>query len=162
MRRRSLFSEPTAAAADDDEEAAEEAAAALAAADSEFGRTTDPVRMYMREMGSVELLDREGEIRIAKRIEEGLNEALYAMAIYPETVAILLEAYDAAKEGKKRLAEVVVGFFDPNAEPPLPKKCCRRKSKRKRGRREGRGRGRRGRRGRRHRSGSGSGRRQFR
>ncbi len=114
-----LFSEPTVAAAEDDEEAAEEAAAALASADSEFGRTTDPVRMYMREMGSVELLDREGEIRIAKRIEEGLNEALYAMAIYPETVAILLEAYDAAKEGKKRLAEVVVGFFDPNAEPPL-------------------------------------------
>ncbi len=114
-----LFSEPTVAAAEDDEEAAEEAAAALAAAGSEFGRTTDPVRMYMREMGSVELLDREGEIRIAKRIEEGLNEALYAMAIYPETVAILLEAYDAAKEGKKRLAEVVVGFFDPNAEPPL-------------------------------------------
>jgi RNA polymerase primary sigma factor len=113
-----LFSEPTVAAAEDDEEAAEEAAAALASADSEFGRTTDPVRMYMREMGSVELLDREGEIRIAKRIEEGLNEALYAMAIYPETVAILLEAYDAAKEGKKRLAEVVVGFFDPNAEPP--------------------------------------------
>jgi RNA polymerase primary sigma factor len=113
-----LFSEPTVAAAEDDEEAAEEAAAALASADSEFGRTTDPVRMYMREMGSVELLDREGEIRIAKRIEEGLNEALYAMAIYPETVAILLEAYDAAKEGKKRLAEVIVGFFDPNAEPP--------------------------------------------
>jgi RNA polymerase primary sigma factor len=113
-----LFSEPTVAAAEDDEEAAEEAAAALASADSEFGRTTDPVRMYMREMGSVELLDREGEIRIAKRIEEGLNEALYAMAIYPETVAILLEAYDAAKEGKKRLAEVVVGFFDPNAAPP--------------------------------------------
>ncbi|MDB5987531.1 MAG: polymerase subunit sigma-70 [Nevskia sp.] len=115
-----LFSEPAVAAAEDDEEAAEEAAAALAAADSEFGRTTDPVRMYMREMGSVELLDREGEIRIAKRIEEGLNEALYSMAIYPETVAILLEAYDAAKEGKKRLAEVVLGFFDPNAPPPPP------------------------------------------
>ncbi|MDR3684063.1 MAG: sigma-70 family RNA polymerase sigma factor, partial [Geothrix sp.] len=112
-----LFSEPAVAAAEDDEEAAEEAAAALASADSEFGRTTDPVRMYMREMGSVELLDREGEIRIAKRIEEGLNEALYAMAIYPETVAILLEAYDASKEGKKRLSDVVVGFFDPNAEP---------------------------------------------
>ena len=118
-----LFSEPAVAAAEDDEEAAEEAAAALAAADSEFGRTTDPVRMYMREMGSVELLDREGEIRIAKRIEEGLNEALYSMAIYPETVAILLEAYDAAKEGKKRLAEVVLGFFDPNAPPPAPEEA---------------------------------------
>ncbi|MDE2148781.1 MAG: RNA polymerase sigma factor RpoD [Gammaproteobacteria bacterium] len=111
-----LFAEPAATASDDDEEAAEEAAAALAAVDSEFGRTTDPVRMYMREMGSVELLDREGEIRIAKRIEEGLNEALYAMANYPETVAILLEAYDAVAEGKRRLSEVVVGFFDPDAE----------------------------------------------
>ena len=114
-----LFSEPNVAAADDDEEAAEEAAAALAASDSEFGRTTDPVRMYMREMGSVELLDREGEIRIAKRIEEGLSEALYAMASYPETVAILLEQYDLAVQGKKRLAEVVVGFFDPNAPEPI-------------------------------------------
>jgi len=113
-----LFSEPAVAAAEDDEEAAEEAAAALAASDSEFGRTTDPVRMYMREMGSVELLDREGEIRIAKRIEEGLGEALYAMASYPETVAILLEQYDNAVNGKKRLAEVVVGFFDPNAPVP--------------------------------------------
>ncbi|ROH93172.1 RNA polymerase sigma factor RpoD [Stagnimonas aquatica] len=120
-----LFTEPTVVAAEDDEEAAEEAAATLAALDDQFGRTTDPVRMYMREMGAVELLDREGEIRIAKRIEEGLNEAMYAMAQYPETVAILLEAYDQAKEGKRRLAEVVVGFFDPNAEPapaeaPLP------------------------------------------
>jgi RNA polymerase primary sigma factor len=120
-----LFTEPAVVAAEDDEEAAEEAAATLAALDDQFGRTTDPVRMYMREMGAVELLDREGEIRIAKRIEEGLNEAMYAMAQYPETVAILLEAYDQAKEGKRRLAEVVVGFFDPNAEPapaeaPLP------------------------------------------
>src|SRR3546814_16974443 len=63
-----------------EEDAAEEAAAAIAALDDQFGRTTDPVRMYMREMGSVELLDREGEIRIAKRIEEGLNEAMFAMA----------------------------------------------------------------------------------
>ncbi len=114
-----LFTEPSTAAAEDDEEAAEEAAATLAALDDQFGRTTDPVRMYMREMGAVELLDREGEIRIAKRIEEGLSEAMYAMAQYPETVAVLLEAYDQAKEGKKRLAEVVVGFFDPNA-PILP------------------------------------------
>ena len=114
-----LFTEPAVVAAEDDEEAAEEAAATLAALDDQFGRTTDPVRMYMREMGAVELLDREGEIRIAKRIEEGLNEAMYAMAQYPETVAILLEAYDQAKEGKKRLAEVVVGFFDPNA-PVIP------------------------------------------
>jgi len=120
-----LFTEPAVVAAEDDEEAAEEAAATLAALDDQFGRTTDPVRMYMREMGAVELLDREGEIRIAKRIEEGLNEAMYAMAQYPETVAVLLEAYDQAKEGKRRLVEVVVGFFDPNAEPapveaPIP------------------------------------------
>ena len=114
-----LFTEPAVVAAEDDEEAAEEAAATLAALDDQFGRTTDPVRMYMREMGAVELLDREGEIRIAKRIEEGLNEAMYAMAQYPETVAILLEAYDQAKEGTKRLAAVVVGFFDPNA-PVVP------------------------------------------
>jgi RNA polymerase primary sigma factor len=116
-----LFSEPAVVATQEEEEdAAEEAAAAIASNDDQFGRTTDPVRMYMREMGSVELLDREGEIRIAKRIEEGLNEALYAMAIYPETIAILLEAYEAVGEGKRRLVDVVTGFFDPNAEPAAP------------------------------------------
>ena len=118
-----LFAEPAViATAEEEEEAAEEAAAALAASDDQFGRTTDPVRMYMREMGSVELLDREGEIRIAKRIEEGLNEALYAMAIYPETVKILLDAYASVGEGKRRLAEVITGFIDPNADlaPPPP------------------------------------------
>ncbi len=113
-----LLPEPAAATDKEDEDEIEEAAAQLAALDDQFGRTTDPVRMYMREMGSVELLDREGEIRIAKRIEEGLNEAFYAMAMYPETMAILLEAYDAVKTGKRRLADVVVGFFDPNAPPP--------------------------------------------
>jgi len=113
-----LLPEPAAATVEEDEDEIEEAAAQLAALDDQFGRTTDPVRMYMREMGSVELLDREGEIRIAKRIEEGLNEAFYAMAMYPETTAILLEAYDAVKAGKRRLADVVVGFFDPNAAPP--------------------------------------------
>ncbi len=118
-----LFSEPAVVATNEEEEdAAEEAAAAIAALDDQFGRTTDPVRMYMREMGSVELLDREGEIRIAKRIEEGLNEAMFAMAQYPETVAILLESFENYKQGKKRLAEIVTGFFDPNApdEPPPP------------------------------------------
>lgn len=121
-----LFAEPAVVAtAEDEEEAAEEAAAALASNDDQFGRTTDPVRMYMREMGSVELLDREGEIRIAKRIEEGLNEALYAMAIYPATVTTMLDAYAQVGEGKRRLAEVITGFFDPNAVPaaaeaPLP------------------------------------------
>jgi RNA polymerase primary sigma factor len=119
-----LLAEPAAAAAEEDEDEVEEAAATLAALDDQFGRTTDPVRMYMREMGSVELLDREGEIRIAKRIEEGQNEAMYAMAQYPETTAILLEAHDTVKQGKRRLADVITGFFDPNApiaaEAPLP------------------------------------------
>ncbi|MGH8446127.1 MAG: RNA polymerase sigma factor region1.1 domain-containing protein, partial [Solimonas sp.] len=116
-----LFSEPAVVATNEEEEdAAEEAAAAIAALDDQFGRTTDPVRMYMREMGSVELLDREGEIRIAKRIEEGLNEAMFAMAQYPETVAILLESYENSKQGKKRLADIVTGFFDPNAEESAP------------------------------------------
>src|SRR3546814_12198210 len=76
--------------------------------------------MYRREMGSVELLDREGEIRIAKRIEEGLNEAMFAMAQYPETVAILLEAYENSKLGKKRLADIITGFIDPNAADTPP------------------------------------------
>ncbi|WP_020649999.1 RNA polymerase sigma factor RpoD [Solimonas variicoloris] len=116
-----LFSEPAVVATNEEEEdAAEEAAAAIAALDDQFGRTTDPVRMYMREMGSVELLDREGEIRIAKRIEEGLNEAMFAMAQYPETVAILLESHENAKQGKKRLADIISGFFDPNAEEAAP------------------------------------------
>ena len=72
---------------DTDEAAAEEAAAALAAVETDIGRTTDPVRMYMREMGTVELLTREGEIEIAKRIEEGIREVIHAVAHYPGTVA---------------------------------------------------------------------------
>ncbi|ULQ48100.1 RNA polymerase sigma factor RpoD [Flagellatimonas centrodinii] len=120
-----LFSEPSVVAtAEEEEEAAEEAAAAIASSEDQFGRTTDPVRMYMREMGSVELLDREGEIRIAKRIEEGLNEAMFAMAQYPETVAILLEAFAEVGEGNRRLTDVVTGFFDPEElnddTPPTP------------------------------------------
>ncbi|MEW6166170.1 MAG: RNA polymerase sigma factor RpoD [Pseudomonadota bacterium] len=116
-----LFSEPAVIATnEEEEEAAEEAAAAIAALDDQFGRTTDPVRMYMREMGSVELLDREGEIRIAKRIEEGLNEAMFAMAQYPETVAILLESFETYKQGNKRLGDIVTGFFDPNAPEEAP------------------------------------------
>ncbi|MDP9139723.1 MAG: RNA polymerase sigma factor RpoD [Pseudomonadota bacterium] len=116
-----LFAEPAVVATNEEEEdAAEEAAAAIAALDDQFGRTTDPVRMYMREMGSVELLDREGEIRIAKRIEEGLNEAMFAMAQYPETVAILLEAFESYKQGNKRLNEIVTGFIDPNAPDEIP------------------------------------------
>jgi len=110
-----------------DEEAAEEAAAALATTvDAEFGRTTDPVRMYMREMGAVELLTREGEIAIAKRIEEGLDAVREALATYPPTFELLLETYEPIKAGQGRLVDVVVGFFDPNApdviaEPVNPK-----------------------------------------
>jgi RNA polymerase primary sigma factor len=107
-----LASEPSAPA---DEEAIEEAAAALAALDAELGRTTDPVRMYMREMGTVELLTREGEIRIAKRIEEGLDAVRSALALYPSTYDFLLRAYEPVKAGQARLVDVIVGFIDPNA-----------------------------------------------
>jgi RNA polymerase primary sigma factor len=107
-----LATEPSAPA---DEEAIEEAAAALAALDAELGRTTDPVRMYMREMGTVELLTREGEIRIAKRIEEGLDAVRRALAMYPATFDYLLRAYEPVKAGQARLVDVIVGFIDPNA-----------------------------------------------
>jgi len=107
-----LASEPAAPA---DEEAIEEAAAALAALDAELGRTTDPVRMYMREMGTVELLTREGEIRIAKRIEEGLDAVRVALSMYPPTFEFLLRAYEPVKTGQARLVDVIVGFIDPNA-----------------------------------------------
>ncbi|MEJ0100314.1 MAG: RNA polymerase sigma factor RpoD [Pseudomonadota bacterium] len=98
-----------------DDEAIEEAAAALAALDAELGRTTDPVRMYMREMGTVELLTREGEISIAKRIEEGLDTVRRALATYPATIDHMLASYENVKAGQARLVEVIVGFIDPNA-----------------------------------------------
>jgi RNA polymerase primary sigma factor len=103
------------AASTPDEEAVEEAAAALVAVDAEFGRTTDPVRMYMREMGTVELLTREGEIRIAKRIEEGLDAVRSALAMYPATYDLLLKQYEPVKTGQNRLIDIIVGFVDPNA-----------------------------------------------
>ena len=104
-----------------DDTAAEEAAATLSALDAEGGRTTDPVRMYMREMGTVELLTREGEIAIAKRIEEGLNQMLSALASFPWSIELLLEDYELHKAGKKRLAELVVGFNDGlDDEPETP------------------------------------------
>ena len=99
---------------EDDDDAAEEAAAALAAVDSEIGRTTDPVRMYMREMGTVELLTREGEIAIAKRIEEGLLQVLSSLARYPATIELLLEEFALVEKGDQRLNEVLVGFVDQN------------------------------------------------
>ena len=96
----------------DDEAAAEEAVALLSAVDAEVGRTTDPVRMYMREMGTVELLTREGEIAIAKRIEEGLGQVQTALASFPLTIELLLEEYDQHLDGKRRLSEILAGFAD--------------------------------------------------
>ena len=102
-----------------DETAAEEAAAALTSLDAEGGRTTDPVRMYMREMGTVDLLTREGEIAIAKRIEEGLAQMNAALASFPLSPLMLLEDYALHQAGKKRLAEIVVGFNDEEPEPEV-------------------------------------------
>ena len=104
-----------------DDSAAEEAVAALAAVEGDAGRTPDPVRMYMREMGAVELLTREGEIVIAKRIEEGIREVMHALAYVPGTVESILEAYDvvaAAENG--RLTDVFAGFIDPVDDIPPP------------------------------------------
>ena len=112
-------------AAAPDEAAAEEAEAALASVDAEFGRTTDPVRMYMREMGTVELLTRQGEIEIAKRIEAGLNQVKYHMVHFPPTNEALLEVADRVLGGETRMQDFVVGFIDPNEpeeiKPPAPK-----------------------------------------
>ena len=116
-----LLSDVAPAGSNDDDTAAEEAVAALSALDSEAGRTTDPVRMYMREMGTVELLTREGEIAIAKRIEEGLGQVQAALASFPWSIQLLLEEYDQHVEGKKRLSEVVQGFADQEEpEPAAP------------------------------------------
>nr|MDH4380716.1 RNA polymerase sigma factor region1.1 domain-containing protein [Gammaproteobacteria bacterium] len=102
---------------DVDEEAAEEAAAAIAAVDTEFGRTTDPVRMYMREMGTVDLLTREGEIKIAKRIEEGLNQVLSALADFPAVSEKFLKDYDRSVQGEIKITELISGFINPDEEP---------------------------------------------
>ena len=103
-----------------DEDAAEAAAAALATVESEIGRTTDPVRMYMREMGTVELLTREGEIKIAKRIEEGINQVQCSVAEYPEAINFLLEQWDAYEAEEIRLTEIISGFIDPNEVDEAP------------------------------------------
>ncbi|MFJ3051775.1 MULTISPECIES: RNA polymerase sigma factor RpoD [Pseudomonas nitroreducens/multiresinivorans group] len=99
---------------DTDEAAAEEAAAALAAVESDVGRTTDPVRMYMREMGTVELLTREGEIEIAKRIEEGIREVMSAIAQFPGAVDGILEEYNRIVTEGGRLSDVLSGYIDPD------------------------------------------------
>ncbi|SEC55875.1 RNA polymerase sigma factor RpoD [Pseudomonas anguilliseptica] len=115
--------------ADTDEAAAEEAAAALAAVETDIGRTTDPVRMYMREMGTVELLTREGEIEIAKRIEEGIREVMGAIAHFPGTVNSILAEYNRVTTNGGRLVEVLSGYIDPDdgivpaeAAAPVPVK----------------------------------------
>ena len=115
--------------ADTDEAAAEEAAAALAAVETDIGRTTDPVRMYMREMGTVELLTREGEIEIAKRIEEGIREVMGAIAHFPGTVDSILAEYNRVTTDGGRLVEVLNGYIDPDdgivpaeAAAPVPAK----------------------------------------
>ncbi len=104
--------------ASSDEDAEEEAEAALSTVDSEFGRTTDPVRMYMREMGSVELLTREGEIEIAKRIEDGLKHMVTAISACPTTIHEILTHAEKISAGSMRIDEVVDGLIDPNAEEP--------------------------------------------
>ena len=99
-----------------DDDAVEEATQVLSTVEAELGRTTDPVRMYMREMGTVNLLTREGEIDIAKRIEEGINEVQFAVTAYPKSLDYLLDQYALVEEGGMRLADIVTGFIDPNAE----------------------------------------------
>jgi RNA polymerase primary sigma factor len=104
-----------------DEDATEEAAAALAAVESDTGRTTDPVRMYMREMGTVELLTREGEIVIAKRIEEGTREVMQAMAFYPGVIRDMIKSYEGTLEEEGgRLSDILTSFQDPDEADPLP------------------------------------------
>ena len=101
--------------ADDDEIAVDEAAAVLASVESEPGRTTDPVRMYMREMGTVDLLTREGEIAIAKRIEDGIRDVQHAMTFWPGTVAMLINEYHQTFAGEKKVSDIITGFLDPEA-----------------------------------------------
>ena len=98
-----------------DEDAVEEATQILSNVESEIGRTTDPVRMYMREMGTVDLLTREDEISIAKRIEEGIDEVQTSIVAYPEALSDLIEQYAQVEKGNVRLADLITGFVDPNA-----------------------------------------------
>ncbi|NRA40995.1 MAG: RNA polymerase sigma factor RpoD [Pseudomonadales bacterium] len=104
-----------------DEIAAAEAAAALAAVETDLGRTTDPVRMYMREMGTVELLTREGEIAIAKRIEEGTRDLLHALAYYPGAVLQTLDTYDRVATEEARLEDILIGYLNPTDDVPEAK-----------------------------------------
>jgi RNA polymerase primary sigma factor len=120
-----LIAADAAPVAQPDEDVEEQAEAALSTVDSEFGRTTDPVRMYMREMGSVELLTREGEIEIAKRIEDGLRHMILAISACPTTVREILDLADKVEKDELRIDEVVDGLIDPNAKDTFdPKKAA--------------------------------------
>ena len=112
--------ESSSADDDEDDEAAAEAASVLLAADGEAGRTSDPVRMYMREMGSVDLLSREGEIVIAKRIEEGMRKMMNALALYPNTIIEITDEFKKIIDGEKELTSVITGLCDFCPEPPKP------------------------------------------
>ncbi len=103
---------------DSDDIALEQAAEALAAVENETGRTTDPVRMYMREMGTVDLLTREGEIEIAKRIEEGMRDLLNASVMYPRTVEYVLHYFQLVKDGEKKINDFLTGFLEEMEEVP--------------------------------------------
>ncbi|MDD1781676.1 RNA polymerase sigma factor RpoD [Enterovibrio sp. ZSDZ35] len=103
-----------------DEDAVEAAAAALSSVESEIGRTTDPVRMYMREMGTVELLTREGEIDIAKRIEDGINQVQISVAEYPGSISYLLDQFDKVEAEELRLTDIISGFVDPSQDDIAP------------------------------------------
>jgi len=106
----------TAPEAGDDDVAAEEAAAVLASVETEPGRTTDPVRMYMREMGTVDLLTREGEISIAKRIEDGIRDILHAMSYWPGAIDLVLQEYNETMTGERRLSDILSGYLDPESD----------------------------------------------
>ena len=114
-----LMSETTPTVAADDADVEEQAEQALSTVDSEFGRTTDPVRMYMREMGSVELLTREGEIEIAKRIEDGLKHMIQAISACPTTIAEILDCADKIARDEMRIDELIDGLIDPNAQEEI-------------------------------------------
>ena len=115
-----LLMSDTATVSADDEEVEEQAEQALSTVDAEFGRTTDPVRMYMREMGSVELLTREGEIEIAKRIEDGLKHMVQAISACPTTIANIIEMAAKVEADEMRIDELVDGLIDPNATAGVP------------------------------------------
>jgi len=109
-----------------DEDVADAAAAALVTVDNEFGRTTDPVRMYMREMGTVDLLTREGEIEIAKRIEDGIKQVIMALSRYPASVDQILSDYDKVVLEQVRLTDIIAGFIDPNEPDTVPTPAAQR------------------------------------